>query len=93
VKAARCESGSTWHLDEMFATLSGEPYLLWRAFDDHGVELDILLQKASRQGRRQTLLQARTALIPGATQDRHRSIAQIALMFGVTVASNALPWS
>lgn len=37
--------GSTWHLDEMFATLRGEPYLLWRAVDEHGAELDILLQK------------------------------------------------
>jgi putative transposase len=45
VKVARCKSGSTWHLDEMFITLRGEPYLLWRAVDEHGVELDILLQK------------------------------------------------
>jgi putative transposase len=29
----------------MFVTLRGEPYLLWRAVDDHGAELDILLQK------------------------------------------------
>jgi len=33
------------HLDEMFVTLRGEPYLLWRAVDEHGAELDILLQK------------------------------------------------
>ncbi|SAL73610.1 IS element transposase [Caballeronia udeis] len=29
----------------MFVTLRGEPYLLWRAVDAHGVELDILVQK------------------------------------------------
>ena len=45
VKAARRKPGSTWHLDEVFVTLRGEPYLLWRAVDQHGVELDILLQK------------------------------------------------
>ena len=45
VKAARRKPGSTWHLDEMFVTLRGEPYLLWRAVDQHGAELDILLQK------------------------------------------------
>ena len=45
VKAARRNPGSTWHLDEMFVTLPGEPYLLWRAVDEHGLELDILLQK------------------------------------------------
>src|SRR5258705_5647830 len=45
VKAARRKPGSTWHLDEMFVTLRGEPYLLWRAVDEHGTELNILLQK------------------------------------------------
>ncbi|WP_207003697.1 IS6 family transposase [Trinickia mobilis] len=45
VKAARREPGSTWHLDEMFVRLRGEPYLLWRAVDEHGAELDILVQK------------------------------------------------
>lgn len=44
-KAARRKPGSTWHLDEMFVTLRGEPYVLWRAVDEHGIELDILLQK------------------------------------------------
>ncbi|NTX19659.1 IS6 family transposase [Burkholderia cepacia] len=45
VKAASRKPGSTWHLDEMFITLRGEPYLQWRAVDEHGVELDILLQQ------------------------------------------------
>ncbi|MGF6440956.1 IS6 family transposase [Paraburkholderia youngii] len=45
MKAARRKPGSTWHLDEMFVTLRGQPYLLWRAVDEHGAELDILLQK------------------------------------------------
>jgi transposase-like protein len=29
----------------IFVTLRGEPYLLWRAVDQHGAEIDILLQK------------------------------------------------
>jgi putative transposase len=45
VKAARCKPGTTWHLDEVFVALRGDPYLLWRAIDQHGAELDILLQK------------------------------------------------
>jgi putative transposase len=44
-KAARRKPGSTWHLDKMFVTLRGEPYLLWRAVDEHGAELDVLVQK------------------------------------------------
>jgi putative transposase len=45
VKAVRRKLGTAWHLDEVFVTLRGEPYLLWRAVDQHGTELDILLQK------------------------------------------------
>ncbi|SOE54439.1 Transposase (or an inactivated derivative) [Burkholderia sp. OK233] len=44
-KAAGRKPASTWHLDEMFVTLRGEPYLLWRAVDEHGAELDVLVQK------------------------------------------------
>src|SRR6202051_3236752 len=39
VKAGRRKPGSAWHLDEMFVTLRGEPYLLWSAVDEHGAEL------------------------------------------------------
>ncbi len=45
VRTARRKPGSTWRLDEMFVTLRGEPWLLWRAVDEHGMELDILLRK------------------------------------------------
>ncbi len=45
VKAARRKPGGTWYLDEMGMSLRGEPYLLWRAIDEHGAELDVLLQK------------------------------------------------
>ncbi|MGH8783121.1 IS6 family transposase [Paraburkholderia sp.] len=45
LRTDRRKPGSTWHLDEMFVSLRGEPWLLWRAVDERGVELDILLQK------------------------------------------------
>lgn len=45
VKQARPVPGTTWHLDEVFVNVGGKPYLLWRAVDQHGAELDILLQK------------------------------------------------
>jgi len=34
-----------WHLDEMMIKLNGEWFILWRAVDSQGHELDILLQK------------------------------------------------
>jgi putative transposase len=45
VKTARGKPGIRWHLDEVFVTLRGKPHLLWRAVDQHGAELDMLLQK------------------------------------------------
>jgi putative transposase len=33
VKATRRKPGTTWHIDEVFVTLRGEPYILWRAVD------------------------------------------------------------
>jgi putative transposase len=34
-----------WHLDEMIIKMNGQPYVLWRAVDSEGFELDIFLQK------------------------------------------------
>jgi putative transposase len=44
-KAARAIPAQHGHLDDMFFSLRGEPYQLWRTVDQHGIELDILLQK------------------------------------------------
>ena len=42
--------GDTWHLDELFVTLNGRRQYLWRAVDEDGDVLDILVQ--SRRNRR-----------------------------------------
>lgn len=44
-KAARRKPGTTWHLDETSVTLRGEPYLSWRAVDEPGAGLGVLVQK------------------------------------------------
>jgi putative transposase len=36
--------GDTWHLDELFVTIRGERHYLWRAVDQDGEVIDILLQ-------------------------------------------------
>ena len=36
--------GRTWHLDEMRITVARKVHWLWRAIDEHGEVLDILLQ-------------------------------------------------
>jgi putative transposase len=37
--------GDAWHLDEVFVTISRERHYLWRAVDQDGEVLDILVQK------------------------------------------------
>jgi putative transposase len=36
-------TGRTWHLDEMGVRIGGVLHWLWRAVDDHGQTLDVLL--------------------------------------------------
>ena len=40
----RPRPGDKWHLDEVFLTINGERYYLWRAVDQAGSVLDILVQ-------------------------------------------------
>jgi putative transposase len=40
----RPAAGDKWHLDEVVISISGEKHWLWRAVDQHGVVLDILVQ-------------------------------------------------
>jgi len=42
--------GDTWHLDEVFVTIQGQRQYLWRAVDQDGDVIDILVQ--SRRDRR-----------------------------------------
>ncbi len=37
--------GSVWHLDEMAVRIGGTQHWLWRAVDEHGATLEILLQE------------------------------------------------
>src|SRR5215510_14428588 len=41
--------GDTWYLDEVFVTIRGKCHYLWRAVDQDGVVLDILVQKRRDQ--------------------------------------------
>ncbi|MBK1660801.1 IS6 family transposase [Paracraurococcus ruber] len=45
LRRRRPKPGDTWHLGEVFLKISGELHYLWRAVDQHGVALDILVQR------------------------------------------------
>ena len=44
LRKRRPKPGDTWHLDEVFLRINGVLHYLWRAVDQHGVVLDILVQ-------------------------------------------------
>ena len=44
LRRRRPKPGDTWHLDEVFLRINGEQHYLWRAVDQHGVVLDILVE-------------------------------------------------
>ncbi len=44
LRRRRPQPTSRWHMDEMAITIAGKRYWLWRAVDDEGEVLDILVQ-------------------------------------------------
>ena len=44
LRRRRGRLGDTWHLDEVFVTIQGRQQYLWRAVDEDGNVLDILVQ-------------------------------------------------
>ena len=44
LKRRRPKPGDKWHLDEVFLRIRGKVHYLWRAVDQHGNVLDILVQ-------------------------------------------------
>ena len=44
LRQRRAQPGDKWHLDEVFLTINGKKQYLWRAVDQHGNVLDVLVQ-------------------------------------------------
>ncbi len=45
LRQSRCKPSPRWHLDEMVVRIRGKHMYLWRAVDDEGEVLDMLVQK------------------------------------------------
>jgi putative transposase len=45
LRKRRPRTGDTWHMDEVYLKIDGELFYLWRAVDQQGVVLDILVQE------------------------------------------------
>jgi putative transposase len=44
LRKKRAKIGSKWHLDEVFLKMNGVQHYLWRAVDQNGATIDILVQ-------------------------------------------------
>ncbi|GAA2564101.1 IS6 family transposase [Streptomyces fimbriatus] len=77
LRRRRPRPGDKWHLDEVFIKINGEQKYLWRAVDQDGVVLDILVQnrRATAAARRflRRLLKNTGAVPRVAVTDRLRS--------------------
>ena len=82
LRRRRGRRGDTWHLDEVFVTIQGRRQYLWRAVDEDGDVLDILVQ--SHRNRRaavrffRTLLKAQGRVPRRLITDQLRSYAAAA---------------
>ena len=50
LRCRRAQPGDTWHCDEVFLKINGKRHYLWRAVDQHGNVLDILVQSRRNKG-------------------------------------------
>src|SRR3954453_18885033 len=48
----RCKSSSRWNLDEMVVRINGRQVYLWRAVDDEGEVLEVLIQRRRNKARK-----------------------------------------
>jgi putative transposase len=44
IRSTALARGDKWHLDEVVVAINGKKYWLWRAVDQHGAVLDVLVQ-------------------------------------------------
>ncbi len=50
LRQRRAQPGDKWHLDEVFLKIKGNTHYLWRAVDQNGNVLDILVQSRRNKG-------------------------------------------
>ncbi len=76
-------AGDKWHLDEVVLTIAGVKHWLWRAVDQNGMVLDILVQSrpgaepARHAGRQAPAAQAAQAAVPGAACHDHGQAGEL----------------
>src|SRR5213593_2243580 len=77
IRAYGARPGDRWHLDEVFLKIQGKLQYLWRAVDQDGDVLDILVQSRRNKRCEEVLPQTAEAAAVHAKGDRHRQATQL----------------
>src|SRR3954469_14624329 len=60
-------AGNKWHLDEVVIKIAGKKHWLWRAVDQDGIVLDVLVQsRRDKRAAKRLAPEAAEAAMPGA---------------------------
>lgn len=68
IRSRRPRPGDKWHLDEMVVSINAEQYYLWRAVDQDGNVLDMLMQK------RRDKVAAKREILPNVEHRQHKGL-------------------
>src|SRR6476660_7183881 len=68
LRRRRPRCGDKWHLDEMYLKINGKTHYLWRAVDQDGNVLDILVQSRSNKKA------AKREILPGVEHRQHKGL-------------------
>jgi putative transposase len=79
--------GDKWHLDEVVISIAGEPYWLWRAVDQNGFVLDVLVQRRRDSSAARRLL---TKLLKAAAAPPRVMITDKLRSYGAALAKMGL---
>ena len=66
LRKRRARAGDKWHCDELLLKIKGKRYWLWRAVDQDGIVLDILVQERRDQAAAEAFLRRVLASCEGA---------------------------
>jgi putative transposase len=70
LRRRRPRPGDKWHLDEVCITINKQRHYLWRAVDQEGNVLDILIQR--RRNKLKSYGAAKQEILPGVEHRQHR---------------------
>ena len=60
LRRRRARPTSRWHLDEMAVMIAGRQFWLWRAVDDEGEVIDLLVQRIRDKAAAMKLMRSRS---------------------------------